>query len=229
MNNKIAIVTALCGNRESLTDPTIVYENADYHAFVENEKSGLIWNQHLAIPFSGDKRYEARRNAKIYKILPELFLPGYDYYIWVDNYVGVIKNPEVLCETYASASDFCVFKHRKTTCVYQEARVLLELGFDHADLIYESVKYFNEQKYPSDNGLYELPAFIKKNTKKATQTSLRWWEFICKYSSRDQISFPVCAWQTGAKINTFDGYINGHCKNGLIEEIKLHVPSTTGN
>ena len=44
--------------------------------------------------FSIDNRYANRRNAKIYKIMPHLFVPGYDYYIWVDATHAVKMDPK---------------------------------------------------------------------------------------------------------------------------------------
>ncbi len=82
----IAILTASIGANE-LSEPTKDFPghySADYYAFVDESKMGQggIWNRQLAFQFSSDPSFGNRRNAKIYKILPHLFVPGYDYYIW---------------------------------------------------------------------------------------------------------------------------------------------------
>ena len=63
--------------------------------------------------------------------------------------------------------------------------------------------------YPRNNGLYELPVSIRKNTDNIKILNLRWWEQICRYSSRDQISMPFVLWKTNITPKLLPGYANG--------------------
>jgi hypothetical protein len=81
--NKIAVITSSVGPRAGvrLSNPINVYENVDYHAFVDVFTNANVWNQQKPFQFSTDLNFRDRRNAKIYKILPQLFFPEYDYYL----------------------------------------------------------------------------------------------------------------------------------------------------
>jgi hypothetical protein len=229
MPNKIAIVTSVCGNLERLSNPSVVFQNADYFAFVDNKVEGLVWNQKQPIHFSNDKRFAMRRDAKVYKVLPELFIPGYEYYIWVDASIDVVSDPVSICETYLKDCDYAAFRHRERSCVYDEADLLKRINYDYPELIQNEMDYFqNVLGYPRNNGLYELPSFIKRSNETSMKVSIKWWEYICKYSSRDQISFPVCLWESNARLNVLPGHINGHHKNGLMQEMRSHNPSAAG-
>ena len=63
---------------------------------------------------------------------------------------------------------------------------------------------------PQNYGLFEMSTFIKKNTPIIKTFDLLWWEHICKFSSRDQISLPFVLWKLGDKINykILKGYSN---------------------
>ena len=226
---KIAILTALCGNREALVNPPIIHDGVDYHAFVDNEwPLATIWKQHKIIDFSKDEKYKSRRNAKPYKIMPNLFLPGYDYYFWVDVSHTVHANPFNVCETYLKDSDIALFRHTQRNCLYDEAAVLKEIGYDYSELIDSQISYYKNKNYPNNNGLYELPVSIRKNTDRISQVNMRWWELICKYSSRDQISLPYVLWEFGITPTILPGFANGnggYWANDIMPQFKPHVSS----
>ena len=82
---KIAVLTASVGATLP-AEVNVKYDSADYFAFVEEELiEDSIWTPMTLRKFSIDREYANRRNAKIYKVLPHLFVPGYDYYIWIDS------------------------------------------------------------------------------------------------------------------------------------------------
>ena len=228
---KIAIITALCGDREKLCNPPVIHQNADYFAFVDNKIEGTIWNQKETLNFTIDTRYKNRRNAKIYKILPFLFVPNYDYYIWHDVSHAVVENPETICTKYMEDNSFGFFKHTARNCVYQEAEELLKLGYDHTENIKRQMASYRNDGYPDNNGLFELSAFVLKNTKDVQETCLTWWELICRYASRDQLSLPYSLWKNKVtnQVAVFPGFSNGINSRGtwgnntLIPQVRAHA------
>lgn len=224
---KIAILTSLCGDREKLCNPVVIHDNVDYFAFVDNPKSGLVWNQQKALEFTTDKKYKNRRNAKIYKILPFLFAPGYDYYFWVDVSHDVVENPFKIIEKHMDGYTFGFFKHTARNCVYDEAKILLELGYDFPENINNQINFYKEEQYPTNNGLFELSTFITKNTPDMQTTCLMWWEQICKFASRDQLSLPFCLWKNKMQntVSVLPGFANGYNSRGSIGNNPL-MPQT---
>lgn len=229
---KIAIITALCGDRENLQNPSIVHKDVDYIAFVDRDyPNAKVWDQRELIPFSNDVKFSGRRNAKPYKIMPNLFAPGYDYYFWVDISHDVVENPFKICETYLNENDIALFKHNQRNCIYEEAKLLLELGYDHQKNIDDQISFYMSNNYPPNNGLYELPVSVRKNTKKIRSLNMLWWEHICKYSSRDQLSLPFCLNQLEITPTILPGFANGYNSSGgignnsLIPQTRHHVGS----
>jgi hypothetical protein len=207
--NNIAIITAVSGLKYGLSTPTVIHSNVDYFAFVDKSYDVKAWNQIIISNFTCDKRFTARRNAKIYKIIPHLYFPNYKFLIWVDSTHDVIKDPEMICEKYLKDNDIAVFKHTERTCCYEEANEIKELNFDNINDIDRQIKFYKEEKMPENFGLFELPVNIRKNTKSIECLNLKWWEQICRFSSRDQVSFPYCLWKLNIKPSIIPGFANG--------------------
>lgn len=203
---KIAVVTASIGMNKLL--PQIEYPNVDYHAFVDKQIEDTTlgcWTQHFAIKFSSDRIYENRRNAKIYKIIPFVFLPDYDYFFWIDSNHVLNQNPHELLDTYLKDADVAVFKHAKRKCVYIEGKAIKTGQYDYDHLVDDQLAFYKKMRYPENNGLYALSAWFQRNCETTQKMGWAWWEQICRFSSRDQLSFPFVCHQHKIKLSLFPG------------------------
>ena len=208
---KIAILTSMFGDRDVLQRPNSVFKDIDYYAFVDRIHECDIWKQKIGCQFSVDSKFAARRNAKIYKILPELFIPGYDYYFWIDATHEVIVDPSEIINTYLKNSELGCFKHTTRTCAYDEGKEIINLGlhYDYPENVINQLNMYNSEGFPQQTGLWEMSCFIRKNTANIQRLNLMWWEQNCRYSSRDQISFPYCLWKTNIIPTELPGFANG--------------------
>lgn len=197
------------GLNTKLRDPSNKFDGVDYIAFVDRKHDCSVWEQRNALNFTLDDKYNGRRNAKIYKVLPQMFLPEYDYWFWVDSTHEVIVHPKEIIEKYLGESEIGLWEHTDRDCSYKEAEIINQLNYDHKSLVNEQINYYLSMGYPRNNGLYELPVSIRKNTDKIKILNLRWWEQICRYSSRDQISMPFVLWKTNITPKLLPGYANG--------------------
>jgi hypothetical protein len=164
MKYKIAVITSVCGLEVSVKDPAIAFDGVDYFAFVDKPHNFKVWKEIKSLDFSTDQKYKGRRNAKIYKVLPQMFLPDYDYWFWVDSTHELIMNPIEVIENYLVDSEIGLWNHTTRNCVYDESNIVNQLGYDHSHLLDSQVNFYKSEGYPSNNGLYELPVSIRKNT-----------------------------------------------------------------
>ena len=63
--------------------------------------------------------------------MPHVFLPDYDYHIWMDPTHDIISDPKEFCPTYLKDNDIALFKHPERSCLYDEANTLIELTKGH--------------------------------------------------------------------------------------------------
>ena len=163
----------------------------------------------------------------MYKVLPFAFLPDYDYYFWIDSTHTLQANPQEVISKYLSDSDVAVFKHPQRNCIYIEGEFVKQIKFDHPNLLEDQLEFYKDMCYPKNNGLYELPVRVQRNTKLTQQMGWMWWEQICMFSSRDQISFPFVCHQLGIKPTILPGVANTIQGNQIMPQLTISNHSRT--
>lgn len=159
-------------------------------------------------PFDGSVEHlSSRFMAKSYKVLNPL-----NYDIWIDSSLEIFdrKRFEKLF-----SGDLCVFKHPFNKTVRDEINACSE-----ANYINEKQIKNIEDLYKSSNLSVDItPVYasgIIYRTKKAREFNRLWWELICTYSYRDQLTlsyalaqFPELDFKV-VDINVYnmDGVIN---------------------
>lgn len=214
---KIAIITSLIGfEGATIRDPSYRTWDVDYFAFVDRQHDCKVWKQLPAYKFSTDKNYQGRRNAKLAKVLGSLLLSDYDAYIWHDPYCEVVEPPINIVENFLCSSDICLFKHPERNCVYDEIEILRERNLDTQENLNATKQFLENNNYPKNAGLYELTSFAYRNSFEMKQCMLTWYELICRYSSRDQLTFPYALAKHNIKPNLFPGSALGYGGNNPI-------------
>ena len=220
---KIAIVTSLSGlSNAKVRTPLNPNSLVDYFCFVAKPQNCEVWKQ-LSLPeFSfSDDGYQERRNAKFPKLFAHLLIPGYDYYIWHDHYLEVSVNPEKIINDILKNKEMAIFKHPVRDCIYDEIEaVVFHKKENNIELLNNYKNYLEKQNYPRNNGLFEMTSFVYKNTENVRTMMYSWWELICKYSSRDQLSFPYVLNKHNIQYNIIPGsalQYGGH--NEYIQEV----------
>jgi hypothetical protein len=214
--SKFLVITSISGGKDQLIDPPQKFDDCDYIAFVDKEYNCKIWEQRPIINFSFLDRFKDRRNAKPYKIMSSVMFQEYDYIVWCDGNHQLKKNPKEIIEEFNDDFDFLVFKHPDRTCTYQEMQAVAQWGMDDVQNVQSQLNYYKGVGMPDNFGLFEMSTFIKKNTMATKQFDLMWFEQICKFSSRDQISFPFVLWKMGDKLKykILKGYSNKFTMKG---------------
>lgn len=135
-----------------------------------------------------DRFRDSRLNAKIYKVLSHHFVDA-EYSIWVDGNVRLKVAPELLVEMMGAA-DCAVFRHCERSDIYEEARFITERGKDGSKIVAEQVAAYRRAGFEKrDLGMCFL--IVRRHTDDIAIRNALWWSEICRYSVRDQISFPV--------------------------------------
>jgi hypothetical protein len=124
-------------------------------------------------------------NAKFPKICPHLFFPDSKYWIWVDGNLFLNVEEEKLT---ALTDRIAVGKHPERDNAYDEAKECIRLGLDDENIINDQIAGYS--LYDMYIGLGACYIIVRKNTEEVKRLNDKWWAEICRYSVRDQISFP---------------------------------------
>lgn len=201
---KIAVYTAIMGGVDSLQDPLIVTPGIDYICFTDNKKiKSKVWQ----IRYIEKKEMESRKKAREIKLLPHIYLSDYDYSIWVDGNIVILKDLETIVSGFiAEEKKICTFKHFGRNCIYEEGIYCAYLKKAEADSIYKQLSYCIEKGYPINNGLAETNVLIRAHSNPQVIKFMEmWWDCVNKRCIRDQLSFNFCAYKLNMNIDYMSG------------------------
>lgn len=180
----ITVYTANVGGFDKLEDCKEDM-TANYVAFTEQQSD--TWD--CKKPY--DKFKEDRRNSRIQKIMPHLFLDT-EYSIYLDGNIRLKVPAQQLIDEYLKDKDVAVIRHIGRDCVYQEAEACQQLNKGNPLELAEQVKEYAKRGWKEHAGLAECGVIVRRHTQDVEQWNEKWWAHYCRYSERDQLSFPVC-------------------------------------
>lgn len=139
--------------------------------------------------FSEYNRFHSSRlNAKAAKILPHMFMPDEEWWIWIDANV-FLKHPE---QYYI---DLAIERNAETLTLPHPSRnnPIEEMnGVKHMDILSDAEWDRLELRYSKVNRLAMGGFIVRKNTESVRASNEKWWAEICCGSVRDQLSFNFC-------------------------------------
>ena len=159
-------------------------------------------------PFDGSSQHlSPRLMAKLYKVINP-----FNYDIWIDSNVDILdrKGFEKLFH-----GDLCVFKHPFNKTVRDEIKSCYDAGYINEGQIKNIEKLYESSNMSVDNTPIYACGMIYR-TSKVKDFNKLWWELICLYSYRDQLTFPYALSQfpdldfrtIDVNIYNMDGVIN---------------------
>lgn len=195
---KTAVITAITGGYDKLEEQQAT-AGADFICYTDNTD---IISETWEIRKAKNLFIDNNRNAKIYKIIPELFLPEYDYILWIDGNIQMKKAAPYLIKKYLQTADLALFEHHKRVSIFEEAAICAAIGKDDKNIIDEQI-----WQYAKDYKLYECPVILRINNHKTSAFNNAWWAQITRHSKRDQLSFSRARDQAQINIQKFDNNI----------------------
>lgn len=193
-----AIYTAICGDYDTLREPQHENPLFDFYVFSDTPKKSPTWRW---MPI--DEAFEKPvRTAKKPKILPHLYLPQYEWSLWIDANIFILDDlaPYILKCIQAQAG-VGQFPHPERDNAFDEARICSEKGLDSAEVIAAQIGRYKKEGFDGSTGLFEGNFIMRRhNEPPVIRLMQRWWKEINNASSRDQISYPYALWKEGVRV-----------------------------
>ena len=200
--NKVCVYTCITGDYDNLNE-IVKEKNIDYYCFTNNKNiKSNTWN---VIYIEDDKLDNQRLSRKIKMLGHDIINEKYDISVWMDADIIFQKSINDFVKEYLGDKSFASFKHNSRDCIYEEAKECLKQRKDTKENILKTVEFLRKENYPEHNGLYEMTVFIKRHNDKVVKETMNlWFDMVCNYSKRDQLSFMYSVWKTGLEINTIN-------------------------
>ena len=204
---KLAVYSACIGTRSDLRERPHEESEADYIAFRDTPIEMTTWQ---VVEVRKENNLTDRQQARRYKALPQMYLPGYDYSIWIDSSMVPHANIIKLIDTMEKYKlDLGAFRHPRRKCAYEEAKVCKGLTSevatprDDPHIISKQMERYKDEGFPEDMGLLENGLLVRKHTDKTAETCKVWYEEILGGTHKDQISLMYAIWKTNISVGFF--------------------------
>jgi hypothetical protein len=188
------VYTCLFGHSELFNDFQYERDGIDFVCFTDDpELRSDFWKIEL-LP---RRALDPARAAKKIKALPHVYLAQYDCSLYLDNIVRLKAAPGRLFEEYLAPakSPLLCFRHPERDCVYDEAKVVVSLGFDTAERVNPQMALYRHLGYPAHNGLAKAGLLLRQHQNRALQRVMNTWhEQVLCHSKRDQLSMLPACW-----------------------------------
>ena len=147
-------------------------------------------------------------NAKIYKVLSHKYFSS-PLTLYMDGNIFLNENPQVIVDKYLQDADMCLFQHPGRNCIYKEhPSALKRVSDEFKPLMDEQIENYRSEGMPLNFGLAECGMIIRRNNEVTNEFNERWWAEICRYTNRDQLSFPYVWWKMQRRIKIYLIYGN---------------------
>lgn len=186
INSKI-VFTAIYDGYDDLKDPTVVTEGWEYICYTDNPylKSN-IWQIIVKEP----RELDIMRTHKHIRLSPHTLFPGHELAIWVDASMQINCNLNWLVYSYLEEDkDLAVIFHPFRKCPYEEAKEVIRLGRENAEIIEAQMNYYKSFGLPENRHLIACGIIISRNTKTVNEFFDAWFKEVLNWSLWDQLSF----------------------------------------
>lgn len=189
---RYAVYTVNFGGYDLLQSCPEKSEEIDYICYTDNKN---LSSKNWQIRYVDTDSEKDNINRK-YKFFPNLYLPEYEYSIYVDGNIAINKDLIKLFIKYSNLSNIAVLEHKYRSCLYEEAYACIAAGKGVKEKIQETICKYKSRGYPDQNGLYEMGVIFRKTmSPEVIALMTTWWQEFSIGAGRDQISFPYACWE----------------------------------
>jgi hypothetical protein len=199
--NKV-VYTAITGDYDELLTPSYLNDDWDYICFTDNEN---IESDFWEIRKMEDSDLDKIKKARMYKILPHVFLPEYEYSLWIDGNFRIISDINEYIKKYAKNNLMMCIVHPDRDCIYGEADACIEQKKDSPEVILKQIDKYKAENYPKHYGLIASGILFRKhNNPQVIKLMNTWCEELTSHSRRDQLSFNYACWKNNFEYDVCD-------------------------
>ena len=193
---KGAVYTVITGNYDDLNEPLVIEKDLDYFCFTDNKE--LKSENWTIVHIEDDMGLDPIRLSRYYKFLIHRVLPTYDYSVYIDGKKQITGDLNEYIRYYSKGKTMLCAPHPLRQHIEEE---IIEVGrLNKADpkFLTEQFEHYKNDGYDESVPLIEGCLLVRNHHDKLLQKVMEdWFDELCKWSYRDQISLGYVCWKNG--------------------------------
>ena len=134
-----------------------------------------------------------------HKLHPHVLFPDHSMSIYIDANIGINDFSyleDSINQLVAEGITIAAAEHPFRNCIYEEAIRVEQLGLESQKNIDKTIAKIRSEGFPAHYGLFENNLLFRMhNDLKIIALMDDWWDFLVKYSKRDQLSLSYFLWK----------------------------------
>ena len=197
---KICVYTCITGDYDNVHEVKKKETGVDYLLFTNNKS--VVSNSWQVVYIEDPNLDNQRLSRKIKMLGHPIIDKNYEISVWQDASVVFQKSVVTFVQTYLKNNSFAAFLHHVRDCIYDEAMACIKKKKDKKEIILKQLDFLRKEGFPEHYGLCEMTVFIKKHHDPLVKKTMEmWFDMVCRYSKRDQLSFMYCVFKNKLKID----------------------------
>ena len=199
----------MVGSYGKIYQPLCIDERFDYVLFTNDyteETLGAWQIRSIPVPQEIDKS-DNKRLSRYPKTHPETMLSEYSASLYIDANIQIVDKwvYNRVIELAEEKIDYAGIKLLVTgrDCIYRHAYDMCMMHAENDSNAIVQLHALYKEGFPEHFGLNENNIIFRRHTSAMQQVDMLWWEWIVKYSFRDQFSYMYCLWKYNIPIKYF--------------------------
>lgn len=199
---KIAVYTCIIGDYDQPQEPLFKSSNVDYILVSDGQLSSTgVWKVINVHTIKGVPTSDNTRISRYVKLHPHLFLPDYDYSIYIDGNIKTVGDMRYLIH-FLNQYGFVSNLHRNRNCIYEEFEACVCLKKGNPQTMRKQIDSYRSAGMSEHYGLIEANILVRNHHNPiCIEIMDRWWQKIVKHCNRDQLSLPFVLWEMGIPVS----------------------------
>jgi tetratricopeptide (TPR) repeat protein len=188
-NRKYAVYTSFTGSYDTLKLPERIDENFDYYVFTDEPVNGF--GVFKISPLNQTKfKNDGPRATRYPKTHPHVLLNGYEVALWVDSSLMIVGDLMPLIKDFLkSRNAIGSATHPTRASLREEFQACIDLRKDNPRILKKQLRFYENQHFGTNDLSNNGVLIFNLRSKKLAKILELWWEQICRFSKRDQLSF----------------------------------------
>ena len=201
-NKKIAVYCCIIGKYDNVYEPIYHEPGIDYYMFTDLDlPADSKWHKIDIKNFAEYKIMSPYMLNRKIKMLPYLYLPNYDYSLYVDGSIEIAAPISPLIKEMGHTG-LALHFHNQRDCIYDEYWAVKYKKKADPKVMKLQLDNYRNAGFPKHWGLFENTILIRNHHNIAIESLMqRWWLEYNNYPTRDQLSLPYLVWKMGLKFN----------------------------
>jgi len=189
----LIVYTANFGGRDVVRPESFhqIFPNIRYVYFTDRKPEEKNLNEREVV-IEPPKFSSPNKSAKWYKMHPHILFPNKNT-LWLDSNYGCSKNEASPLEFLKTFEHMLLWQHYRG-CAYKEAIACEHLSDDPVKLKLQ-MEHYRSEGFPDEFGLWKGGLIFRKPTKIIEKFNELWWNEICNWQIRDQVSLAYVIWK----------------------------------